>query len=82
MQIALVRYKAKIFDGPVIILRSEQRRIGEERLEQGKLRDYLVGHTEVFEVGDRHGDVFEVGNDLFARQLQHGVAEAQRSIVR
>ena len=82
MQIALAPYKLELFDGAVIILRSEQRRMGEERLEHGRLRDYFVGHAQIFDVGDKHGDVFDIGNDAFARQLQRGVAEAQRSMVR
>jgi amino acid adenylation domain-containing protein len=79
-ELALIKYKLKPYDGPALILGSSKRLAGKSGSDQQTLTDRLTGEVQWFNVGEKHGDVHDVTNELFARQLQSSVAIALEAI--
>ena len=65
LRIALTRYNLPLYEGPVLILGSRERLARKN----GQLRKKLRGDVKLFDVGQKHGDVHDITNDLFANQL-------------
>lgn len=75
-ELALMKHKLTPYDGPALVLGSAERLVSKSGTVQRKLSDRLVGEVQWFNVGEKHGDVHDVTNERFARELQRSVAIA------
>lgn len=75
-RLALNDYRMQPYEGEVYLLGSSSRL----SRGSGKLREKLTGETRIFDVGERHRDIHEVGNDLFGRQLKASMHAALASM--
>lgn len=75
-RLALNDYRMRPYSGDVYLLGSS----GRLSRGSGKLRRKLTGRVEIFDVGERHRDIHEVGNTLFGRQLKASMDGAQTAI--
>ena len=79
-ELALIKYKLKPYDGPALILGSAKRLAGKGGSDQQSLTDRLTGEVQLFNVGEKHGDVHDVTNERFAQELKRSVAIALEAI--
>lgn len=79
LKIKLAEHNPVPYDGPVVMLRSAQRNIGEKRARGGTFRELLAGDVHEFEIADKHGEVFDVNNELFARSIAASMTELRRA---
>ncbi len=75
-EIALLRHRMTPYDGDVLLLSSRAREKRRRASRHKTIADFLVGKTEIFEVSAKHGDVHDIHNEVFARELARSVQSA------
>jgi len=75
-EIALLRHRMTPYDGDVLLLSSRARVKRRRTLRHKTIADFLVGKTEICEVSAKHGDVHDIHNEVFARELARSVQSA------
>jgi amino acid adenylation domain-containing protein len=69
-KIALLNYRLPVYDGPTLILGTTSR-LGKAGADAASvLMKRLTGKSEIFNVGPKHGEIHDVGNELFAKQMR------------
>jgi thioesterase domain-containing protein/acyl carrier protein len=74
-KLALLRYRLPFYDGPVFILGTTSRLGKAGAAEASILMKRLVGESRIFNVGPKHGEIHDVGNELFALRMKEVVEE-------
>jgi amino acid adenylation domain-containing protein len=69
-RIALLNYRLPIYDGPTLILGSSSRLGNAGAGNESILMKRLTGKCGIFNVGAKHGEIHDVENELFARQMR------------
>jgi len=69
-KLAILNYRLPLYDGPVLILGSSGRLGKAGSNEASILLKKLKGEVQIFNVGAKHGEIHDVGNALFAEQMQ------------
>jgi len=68
-KLALLNYRLPFYDGPVLIMGTTSRLGKPGTAGASVLMRKLTGDTQIFNVGPKHGEIHDVGNELFAQQM-------------
>ncbi len=77
---ALVKYRARPYDGPVLLLASRERLSAAGWGNREKLKAHFSGDVRCFEVGVSHNQILDTQNEDFARHLKHCLSTARAAL--
>ena len=79
-EIALLKYRLPEYKGEVFVLGSGERWEKNPKVTAGSIHHKITGGRQIFPIGEKHGEVHDVTNELFAIQLRKAMQLAIAAI--
>jgi amino acid adenylation domain-containing protein len=79
-EIALLKYRLPEYSEIVFVLGSEERWKKNAQAATGSIHRKITGGRKIFPIGEKHSEVHDVTNGLFASQLQQAMQQAIAAI--
>lgn len=79
-ELALLKYRLPEYRGRVFVLGSAERWQQNGAAKPGCIRRMITGGMDIFPIGEKHGEVHDVTNELFAHELRKALQQAIAAI--